>query len=108
MAKILTVGVKILLVILIFAGYSCKKDESIKVIITVKYLNSQTPVPSALVRLSKKDIRVEKITNSNGIAEFEFENEAILDVEAISGNYYGTTVVKLVSGETINKTVYVN
>lgn len=94
---------------------SCREDETIKAIITVKLMqDTNIVVPYAHVRMEKFDVRVEGVCNEKGQFEHTFRDEAILDVRAwevdANGNEirYGTTTIRLKKGEIARKTVLIN
>jgi hypothetical protein len=101
--------------LIIFMSSSCKKEESIEAIITVKYLSDTTDVvPNAHVRIEKYDVNVEGVCNEKGVFTHTFRDEAILDVRAweVDGNgdetMYGETSIRLEKGEVTRKSVYIN
>lgn len=100
---------------------SCEKESPTKAIITVTTTDG-SPVYEAKVVLSQQglinsagnesNVYAKDYTSSNGEVEFEFVNEAILniDVEHIEGNdtYTAESVIKLIKEELVRKTVIVN
>ena len=114
--KILKILLSIVFIAAIFT--SCKKEKETIAIIKVEYPDG-SPMKGATVELDQtngapgtdpiEDLRKEKETDASGEAEFIYAYEAILDVTVTkeSGNdiYLGSTVIKLVKGETTTKTV---
>lgn len=106
-----------LIVLAVVASFitSCKEDDEIKAVVTVKYLSDTTVVvPNAHVRLEKYDINVEGVCNEQGIFEHIFRNEAILEVRAWevdslgAETMYGETTIRLEKGVVARKSVYIN
>lgn len=111
----------LLLTVLLLANFSCKKETDCTCVITVKMLNDTTKVvSSAFVKITKYAVGDSGVTNGAGQYETKFENEAILDVEAIKEVQIpitdttfttiwlqGVTTVRLLAGEVVNKTVFV-
>ena len=105
--------------------FSCQEESPTRAIITVTTPDG-TPAydgaQSCKVILSQQgqinsagnesNVYKKDYTSSNGSVEFEFVNEAILniDVEYTTGNdvYTAETVIKLVREELVRKTVVVN
>lgn len=115
--KKIIIAIPFIAVVVIFAvsTYSCKKDEPIEAVITVKYLSDTTEVvPNAHVRIEKYDVNVEGICNDKGVFEHTFRDEAILDVRAWEVDamgdetMYGETTIRLQKGEVTRKSVYIN
>lgn len=112
------IGLSIVIIILISTLYtlhSCREDETIKAIVTVKLMqDTNVVVPYARVRMEKFDVRVEGVCNEKGQFEHIFRDEAILDVRAWEvdslGNEtrYGTTTIRLKKGHVARKTVLIN
>jgi len=93
---------------------ACKKDTTMTVVITVK-MRSDTNivVPDANVYIRKGEMNVEGISDINGQFRQTYKLEAIFDVTAIkqidpTTSISGTTVVRLVPGQTVYKSVFVN
>ena len=100
---------------------SCQEESPTKAIITITTIDG-SPVYDAKVVLSQQglinsagnesNVYAKDYTSSNGEVEFEFVNEAILniDVEYIEGNDTSTaeSVIKLIKEELVRKTVIVN
>ena len=104
---------------------SCKEESPTRAIITITTSNG-TPAydgpSSCKVILSQQglinsagnesDVYVQDYTSANGTVEFEFVNEAILDinVEYTTGNdvFTAESIIKLVREELVRKTVVVN
>ena len=116
----------ILIVLAIMIGFvSCKEESPTRAIITITTSNG-TPAydgpSSCKVILSQQglinsagnesDVYVQDYTSANGTVEFEFVNEAILDinVEYTTGNdvFTAESIIKLVREELVRKTVVVN
>lgn len=115
--KKIVIAIPFIVVVAIFAfsTYSCKKDELIEAVITVKYLSDTTEVvPYAHVRIEKYDINVEGVCNEKGIFQHTFRDEAILDVRAWEVDslgvetLYGETTIRLKKGEVARKSVFIN
>jgi len=66
--------------------------------------------------IEKYDVKVNGVTDGNGVFETTFKLEAILDVYAsavtstvtIAPPLVGSSVIRLEEGKTIRKTVYIN
>ena len=115
MKKLLSFFVVASLITLIAVTSSCKKDEDIKVIITVKLLSDTTEVvPNAHVRIEKYDVSVPGVCNEKGVFEHTFRDEMILDVRAWEldslgdETMYGETTVRLQKGKVVKKSVFIN
>ena len=99
---------------------TCKKDTECTAVITVKMQNDTLVyVPFATVKIHKSDVYEEGVTNTQGQISKTFKLEAILEVDAVfitvppdtltlADTLYGKTVVRLVPGKTVNKTVFIN
>ena len=101
---------------------SCQEESPTRAIITVVDSDGIPAYDVCTVILSQdglinsagneSDVSKSKTTSSNGTVEFEFVNEAILNVEAtyVTGNYTYTaeSVIKLVREELVRKTITVN
>lgn len=99
------------------SAYSCKKDGPTKAEITV--LDSAgRAVSGASVTLwqdtsvnstngVQSNVRVTKISDVAGRAEFEFQLEAFLNIEVISGNDTGRSFIRLKEHETVSQTVHI-
>ena len=102
----------------------CKKEKETIGVIVVKYANGM-PVYEAKVRLHQDgqisagglDVDPALATNweetdADGRVQFNFDLEAILnvDVEKVEGNdvLVGTDVIRLLRGKTVTKTVEIN
>jgi hypothetical protein len=95
--------------------FSCKKSGPTVAIITV--LDSVgRPVGNANVRLwqdtshsqhtgVQSNINVSKTSDGSGKAQFEFELEAYLNIEAVKGSDSAKGFIRLVQHETESKTV---
>ncbi len=115
MKKLLSFFVVLSVIVLIVATSSCKKDEDINVIITVKYLSDTAEVvPLAHVLIEKYDVSVPGVCNEKGVFEHTFRDEMILDVRAWEidslgeETMYGETTIRLVKGKTVRKSVFIN
>ena len=95
--------------------FSCKKSGPTVAIITVVDTVGR-PVANANVRLwqdtshsqqtgVQSNINVSKKSDGSGKAQFEFELEAYLNIEAIKGNDTAKGFIRLVEHETQEKTV---
>ena len=105
-----------------FSFTSCKEESPTRAIITVVDPNGAPAYDVCTVILSQQglinsagnesNVYESKKTSSNGTVEFEFVNEAILNVEATynTGNdtYTAESVIKLVREELVRKTITVN
>ena len=101
---------------------ACKEESPTRAIITVVDSDGAPAYDVCTVILSQdglintagneSNVSKSKITSSNGTVEFEFVNEAILNVEAtyVTGNdtYTAESVIKLVREELVRKTITVN
>ena len=101
---------------------SCQEELPTRAIITVVDSDGTPAYDVCTVILSQdglinsagneSNVSKSKKTSSNGTVEFEFVNEAILNVEAtyITGNetYTAESVIKLVREELVRKTITVN
>jgi hypothetical protein len=101
---------------------SCQEESPTRAIITVVDPDGSPAYDVCTVVLSQdglinsagneSNVSKSKKTSSNGTVEFEFVNEAILNVEAtyITGNetYTAESVIKLVREELVRKTITVN
>ena len=101
---------------------SCQEESPTRAIITVIDSDGAPAYDVCTVILSQdglinsagneSNVSKSKTTSSNGTVEFEFVNEAILNVEAtyVTGNYTYTaeSVIKLVREELVRKTITVN
>ena len=94
---------------------SCKKDKKCTALITITNDQSNT-VAGATVRLyytdtnstgSSGNVDQTNITDANGQAEFTFDLEAILYIEASKDTLSGTGIVRLTAGETSEETVLI-
>ena len=101
---------------------SCHEESPTRAIITVVDSDGAPAYDVCTVILSQdglinsagneSNVSESKKTSSNGTVEFEFVNEAILNVEAtyVTGNqtYTAESVIKLVREELVRKTITVN
>ena len=101
---------------------SCQEESPTRAIITVVDSDGTPAYDVCTVILSQdglinsagneSNVSESKTTSSNGTVEFEFVNEAILNVEAtyVTGNdtYTAESVIKLVREELVRKTITVN
>ena len=108
--------------VIAFSLTSCQEESPTRAIITIVDPDGEPAYDICTVILSQQglinsagnesDIYKRKKTSSNGMVEFEFVNEAILNVEAtyVSGNetYTAESVIKLVREELVRKTITVN
>ena len=108
--------------VIAFSFTSCQEESPTRAIITIVDPDGEPAYDICTVILSQQglinsagnesNIYKSKKTSSNGMVEFEFVNEAILNVEAtyVSGNYTYTaeSVIKLVREELVRKTITVN
>ncbi len=90
---------------------SCKKEEPAKAVITVvDTLNN--PIQGCTVELNSEnnprpgDVKASEITDISGNAYFEFELEAILQVEVSKGAFEADKEnIHVIPGETAEKTI---
>ena len=101
---------------------SCQEESPTRAIITVVDSDGAPAYDVCTVILSQdglinsagneSNVSKSKTTSSNGTVEFEFVNEAILNIEAtyVTGNdtYTAESVIKLVREELVRKTITVN
>jgi len=94
---------------------TCKKDEDMPVVITVKMQSDTTiVVPNANVTITKgpKTTTVEGVTDTYGQFRHTYKLEAIFDVFAekitSTDTLSGQTIIRLKPGETVYKTVFIN
>ena len=115
-----------LIALAIMIGFvSCQEESPTRAIITVTTSNGAPAYDgpsSCKVILSQQglinsagnesNVYVQDYTSANGTVEFEFVNEAILDinVEYTTGNdvFTAESIIKLVREELVRKTVVVN
>jgi hypothetical protein len=94
---------------------SCKKNGPTRAIITV-IDSTNAPVQGAKVTLwqdtvvnavngVQSQLRVTKISDAAGRAEFNFELEAFLNVEVLKNNDTGKSFIRLKEHETVTQTV---
>lgn len=109
------IGWAILAVFIVISTQSCKKSGPTRAIITVVD-SSSAPVKGANVTLwqdtvinstngVQSDLRVSKISDAAGRAEFEFKLEAFLNVEVTKSGDTGRSFVRLKEHETVTQTV---
>jgi uncharacterized protein YxeA len=100
-----------------FLFTNCHKDKECPAVVTVKYLaDTSRAVPNATVKIHKQDVNVQGFSDANGQFRYTFDLEAILDVNAIAppdsvisiDTLYGQAIIRLVPGQTVYKTVFVN
>jgi len=105
-----------LAVIGIVSAFSmCNKDTDCNAVVTVKLQSdTNTIVPNAIVKIHKQDVYVQGVSDANGQFRHTFKLEAILDIDAkVPGpvapdTLYGQSVIRLIPGKTVYKTVFVN
>lgn len=94
---------------------SCKKDKECTALVTITDEQSNK-IAGATVRLFYTDtnssgaagkIDETKITDANGRAEFTFDLEAILFIEASKDSMSGSGIIRLMPGETAEETVVI-
>ena len=109
--------------VMIFTFNSCQKEKATIGIIIVKNSDGAV-VPNASVMLFPKPVistqgnlpdpslTKSKWTDASGQAEFDYELEAILNVEVIKedGNstYTGIDIIRLLKGKTVTEVVEIN
>jgi len=103
-----------------FVFTNCHKDKTCPAVITVKLLSDTSKnVMNATVKIHKQSVYVTGITDANGQFRHTFQLEAILDVDAIDplpppdsltppDTLYGHAILRLVPGQTVFKSVFVN
>ena len=105
-----------------FSITSCQEEPPTRAIITIVDSDGTPAYDVCTVILSQQglinsagnesNVYESKKTSTNGTVEFEFVNEAILNVEAtyVTGNdtYTAESVIKLVREELVRKTITVN
>jgi hypothetical protein len=95
--------------------FSCKKAGPCKATVTVVD-SLERAVAGALVVLrqdsvvnpntgAQADVYQEATTNSSGDAFFEFDKEAVLNIEASKGDMYGRDYIRLEQSGTVTRTV---
>jgi len=95
--------------------FTCKKDGATKAVVTVVDRN-KLPVQGATVTLwqdtavnpvngVQSTLRVSKISDAACKAEFEFQLEAFLNIEAIKTPDTGRSFIRLKEHETVSATV---
>ena len=108
--------------VIAFSVTSCQEESPTRAIITIVDADGAPAYDVCTVILSQQglinsagnesNVYESKKTSSNGTVEFEFVNEAILNVEATynTGNdtYTAESVIKLVREELVRKTITVN
>jgi hypothetical protein len=101
--------------LLLLSVSACKKDDPTKAVVTVLDIN-KVPIAGATVTLwqdtavnvvngVQSNIRVSKISDAAGTAEFEFKLEAFLNVEVIFNSDTGRSFIRLKEHETVSATV---
>ena len=79
-----------------------------KIVVTDTF---NTPIPNAQVDLTAPvpgaTISGSEKTDNQGIAEFEFNDEAVFDVNVVEGNRSGKGFIKLENNKTITETVVI-
>ena len=101
--------------ILLFSASACKKDGPTRAVVTVLDVN-KAPIAGATVTLwqdtavnnvngVKSNIRVSKISDAAGTAQFDFELEAFLNIEVIFNADTGRSFIRLKEHETVTGTV---
>ena len=108
--------------VIAFSVTSCQEESPTRAIITIVDADGDPAYDVCTVILSQdglinsagneSNVSKSKTTSSNGTVEFEFVNEAILNVEATyvtgNANYTAESVIKLVREEVVRKTITVN
>jgi hypothetical protein len=108
--------------LLIFGGLifsnSCKKDTECKCVITVKHLSDTNKiVKQCSVYVGKYAVSQSDFTDEAGQVRLTFKNEAILDIYAridtstdpLFNRYLaGQGSIRLLPGETVQKSVYLS
>ena len=108
--------------VIAFSVTSCQEESPTRAIITIVDSDGAPAYDVCTVILSQQglinsagnesNVYESKKTSSNGTVEFEFVNEAILNVEATynteNDTYTAESVIKLVREELVRKTIIVN
>jgi hypothetical protein len=123
--KISTLLVLLVAATLAITFSECKKDESCKVRIicrqSITGVDTGAVIPMCEIEIGKDEYadfaHTVGVTNASGVFEYTFKLEALLDVEAnatlqeiVNGDtlefdYVGVGQIKLISGETVEKTI---
>jgi hypothetical protein len=109
-------GIFFTLLFLSFSFLSCKKDGETKALVTVVD-SAGNAVEGATVVLwqdttvnqtthTQSNVRVTKITNSGGHAEFTFALESYLNITATKDTLTAKGFIRLKEHETVNQTVH--
>lgn len=123
MKKLFTSGIIIILGSILFYVFlpSCKKENpEYPVSIIVQYKGNDKPVDNAFVKIYKNNVDVELTTDASGNCKYTFNLPAILQVYAKKDTsktsdstavgwhrpVTGTTIIRLLENESIEKTVY--
>jgi hypothetical protein len=108
-------GMIVLSFFIAMSFFTCKKDGPTRAVITVVDRN-KIPVQGATVTLwqdtavnpvngVQSTLRVTKVSDAAGKAEFDFELEAFLNIEAIKDPDTGRSFIRLKEHETVTATV---
>jgi hypothetical protein len=108
-------GLFMIVLLSIIGAYSCKKSGQTRAVITVLDGNNAA-VKGAAVTLwqdtavnatngVQSKLRVTKTSDAAGRAEFDFDLEAFLNVEAIKGVDTGRSFIRLIEHETVEQKV---
>jgi hypothetical protein len=106
----------IILCLFFAMGYACKKTGPTEAVVTVIDGTTKAAVSGASVTLwqdtavnnvngVQSNLRVTKVTDASGRAQFEFQLEAFLNVEVIKGADTGRSYIRLKEHETEEVTV---
>lgn len=106
LALIISFGIIFLTV---FSLYSCKKDRSMEVIITVKlFEDTNIVIPNARVELYQEDVDVVGYTNGYGEFRYTFELPMQVNVSVSKDTLAGVGILNVGTyGEEIRRTIYV-
>lgn len=88
---------------------SCKKEESLDAIITVKLMSdTNIVVPGIMIEISQEEVLATGFTDSQGEYRQTFENPVILDIKAYNNSLTGNGKIYLSTrGETFRQTIFV-
>jgi len=105
--------IKIFSYVLVLAGMmlavGCRKDRSIDVVVTVKFMaDTNIVIPGCRVEMTKSDVKVVGYTDGDGEFRQTFMQPVQLDVEAFNDTLSGFGVLTLQDyGADYNFSVYV-
>ncbi len=98
----------VILTIISLSTSSCYKDPFYKALVIVEDTLGN-PIEEAEVRLyapvNDNQVDTTQETNAQGIVEFEFELDAVLNIDAVKGTWTGSGFVQLKENETVEETI---